>query len=67
MTLAGPVETVVTKELVRQLLDETVENLVAESAYDAELLNRARQVFEQVALADDFPDFLTLPAYDLLP
>ena len=26
----------------------------------------ARRVFEQVALADDFVDFLTLPAYDLL-
>jgi malate synthase len=26
----------------------------------------ARTVFEQVALADDFVDFLTLPAYALL-
>ena len=27
---------------------------------------QARAVFEQVALADDFPTFLTLPAYELL-
>jgi hypothetical protein len=25
------------------------------------------EVFERVALADDFVEFLTLPAYDLLP
>ena len=29
-------------------------------------LQEARQVFEQVALADGFVDFLTLPAYELL-
>ena len=26
----------------------------------------ARRLFEQVALAEDFPDFLTLPAYALV-
>ncbi len=26
----------------------------------------ARRLFEQVALADEFPDFLTLPAYELV-
>ncbi len=67
MTLAGPEKTVVTKELVTKLLDETVERLVADGTYDADLLSQARDVFEQVALADDFPDFLTLPAYELLP
>ncbi len=29
-------------------------------------LDEARRVFEQVALADEFVDFLTLPAYELL-
>ena len=29
-------------------------------------LDDARRLFEQVALADDFPDFLTLPAYELI-
>jgi malate synthase len=26
----------------------------------------ARQLFERVALSDDFEDFLTLPAYELI-
>ena len=29
-------------------------------------LDDARRSFEQVALADEFPDFLTLPAYELV-
>jgi malate synthase len=33
---------------------------------DLPRLQEARQVFEQVALADGFVDFLTLPAYELL-
>src|SRR5262249_33634502 len=33
---------------------------------DLPRLGEARQVFEQVALADDFVEFLTLPAYELL-
>ena len=33
---------------------------------DLPRLQEARQVFEQVALADEFVDFLTLPAYELL-
>jgi malate synthase len=33
---------------------------------DLPQLQEARQVFEQVALADGFVDFLTLPAYELL-
>jgi len=35
-------------------------------AYDAGGFKEAREVFEQVTLADDFVDFLTLPAYRLL-
>ncbi|MGH9061738.1 MAG: malate synthase A, partial [Acidimicrobiales bacterium] len=58
--------TPVTAALVRHLLDER-QAALAEGGLDADLLDRARRVFEQVALADDFPAFLTLPAYDLLP
>ena len=53
----------VTKELVRTRLDETVATLQG----DPDLIKQARAVFEQVALADDFPTFLTLPAYELIP
>jgi malate synthase len=65
--LAGPDRTKVTADLVRRLLDETVSSLSNNGEYDAEILGSARSVFEQVALADDFPPFLTLPAYELLP
>ncbi len=58
--------TPVTADRVRQLLDEAVIRLVA-GGVDEDVLRQARAVFEQVALADDFPTFLTLPAYELLP
>jgi len=53
---------------VRSLLDQLESSLTSgEGALDPELVAKARSVFEQVALADDFPTFLTLPAYELLP
>jgi malate synthase len=51
------------------MIDEELGKLrdaMGEQAYDAGRFKEAREVFEQVALADDFVDFLTLPAYDLL-
>jgi malate synthase len=61
--------TEVTAELIRSLLDELVAELTSPSGggYDPEVVTQARTVFEAVALADDFPPFLTLPAYELLP
>ncbi|HEY2657469.1 MAG TPA: malate synthase A [Solirubrobacteraceae bacterium] len=61
----APDGTVVTQELVRSLLDRFVAEL-DEEGLDPELLTRAREVFESVALAEDFPPFLTQPAYELL-
>ena len=66
VALAGPERTVVTKELVQALLGSTVAGLVASGGYDPVLLAKARAVFERVALSDDFPPFLTIPAYELL-
>jgi malate synthase len=40
--------------------------VIDEEAGSDEISAEARQLFEQVALADDFPEFLTLPAYDHL-
>ena len=51
----------VTEELVRRVIDEEVAGIG-----ELERLDDARQLFEQVALADEFPDFLTLPAYELV-
>ncbi|MGH3516088.1 MAG: malate synthase A [Haloechinothrix sp.] len=54
--------TKVTAELVREVLAEIRAELA--DGIDAELLDAAAELFEQVALAEEFPDFLTLPAYD---
>src|SRR5579875_629301 len=56
---------VVTSELVRQRADKAIAELT-DAGYDPQLLGRARDVFELVALAEDFPPFLTLPAYELI-
>jgi malate synthase len=58
-----------TKDDVRRVVDEElvkIRELVGGDVYDAGRFAEARQVFEQVALADDFAEFLTLPAYQLL-
>jgi malate synthase len=52
----------VTAELVRGVLADVRGELAAEVKED--LLTPAVELFEQVALADEFPDFLTLPAYE---
>jgi malate synthase len=57
---------VVTPELVRAIADEELSSIAAElgdEAYSSSRYPLARTVFEQVALADEFADFLTLPAY----
>ena len=58
----------VTAELVRKVIDDVMAEIEAEvgDAYAKGRWADARDVFEQVALADDFVDFLTLPAYALL-
>jgi malate synthase len=54
----------ITPELVKQITDEELAKLPAED--EGRRFIEARQVFEQVALADDFVEFLTLPAYELI-
>src|SRR3954470_18915163 len=51
----------ITADLVRRVIEEEVAGMG-----ELERLDDARQLFEQVALADEFPDFLTLPAYELI-
>ncbi|PZS05353.1 MAG: malate synthase A [Pseudonocardiales bacterium] len=52
---------VVDRELVTRLLTEE-ENAIAAADADSGV-HRARQLFEEVALAEEFPVFLTLPGY----
>ena len=59
----------VTADLVRSVADDVMADIreqVGQEAYDKGRWTDARSVFEQVALAEDFVDFLTLPAYELL-
>jgi malate synthase len=58
----------VTKDLVRKVADEVTAQIRDEvgDAYDSGRWKEARDIFEEVALADDFVTFLTLPAYDRL-
>jgi malate synthase len=56
----------VTPDLVRRIMSEELDRLKSVPAYDEGLFGQARDLFEQVALAADFVDFLTLPAYDLI-
>ncbi len=55
----------VTDQLVREVLDAEYARLAAE-APEGSRLKDARDLFEQVALADEFVEFLTIPAYDLI-
>jgi malate synthase len=60
---------VVTRELVRTILDEELAKIraaVGEQTWAAGRPDETRALFEQVALGEDFPEFLTLPAYELL-
>jgi malate synthase len=59
----------VTADLVRGVADEVIAEVheqVDDETFDKGRWADARTVFEQVSLADDFVDFLTLPAYELL-
>jgi len=59
----------VTRELVMNLEEEELARILQGLSAEAASNNRfgdARQLFEQVALSDQFTEFLTLPAYEYL-
>ena len=56
----------VTPDLVRRLLGEELARLAQSPGYDESRYRQASDLFEDVALAEEFPDFLTLPAYQLI-
>jgi malate synthase len=60
---------VVTPELVAKIADEETDRIRSEighDMYEAGRFDEARRLFERVSLADEFPEFLTLPAYEIL-
>jgi malate synthase len=59
----------VTNELVRALIGEELEKIrraFGDEAYAHGRAEEAREIFEQVALDDEFVEFLTVPAYEHL-
>jgi malate synthase len=60
---------VVTRDLVERLIDEELTKIrsIAGDAFDAERYGQAVALFTEVALADNFVEFLTLPAYERMP
>ena len=60
----------VTRELVERLVDEemaAVRTSLGEEAFAAGAFDDARSLFTEMALADDFAEFLTLLAYERMP
>ena len=61
--------TVIDRDLVVKILDEELAKIraeVGEETWEAGRPEETRLVFEAVSLGDEFPDFLTEIAYELL-
>ncbi|GAA4582114.1 malate synthase A [Planotetraspora phitsanulokensis] len=54
---------VVTRDLVERIISEELAAIAEEPGYDEGLYAQATALFKEVALDDDFAEFLTLPAY----
>ncbi|HEV2536268.1 MAG TPA: malate synthase A [Streptosporangiaceae bacterium] len=59
----------VTRDLTERLIDEELSKIRAATGegFDAERYGQAVALFTEVALADNFADFLTIPAYERMP
>jgi malate synthase len=59
----------VTRNLVERLIDEELSKIRAATGegFDAERYGQAVALFSEVALADNFAEFLTIPAYERMP
>ncbi|MEO3810007.1 malate synthase A [Sphaerisporangium sp. B11E5] len=58
---------VVTRELVERVIAEELAAMREEPGFDAGRFEQAAELFKEVALDDDFAEFLTLPAYARMP
>ncbi|MFP4096516.1 MAG: malate synthase A, partial [Cyclobacteriaceae bacterium] len=60
---------IITHELYRQLLDEEldkIKEMVGEEQYRKGKFEEAIRIFDELVTSEDFSEFLTLPAYDLI-
>ena len=57
------------RNVVEQIIAEELVNIRAAlgAAFDEGQYEQAKSLFTEVALADDYVDFLTLPAYERMP
>ena len=58
-----------TRDLVQRLVQEELAQIrqaLGEEAYARGRFEEATRLFQQVSLSEDFAEFLTLPAYDVL-
>ncbi len=58
-----------TREHVREVLEQEMERIrseVGDEVWEKGRPDETREVFERVTLGDEFPEFLTLPAYEYL-
>ena len=58
-----------TEDQVRQILDEEMAKIredVGEDTWQKGRPDETKEIFVRVSLGDEFPDFLTLPAYEYL-
>jgi malate synthase len=61
--------TPITAESIHKIADEELgrmRNDFGEETYQIGRFEEARRLLEEVAVSDDFPEFLTLPAYELI-
>ena len=59
----------VTRERVEDMIDEELTNIREQygEEFNAERFGQATALFTEVALADNYIDFLTIPAYERMP
>jgi malate synthase len=59
----------ITRDLVERLIGEELATIREQhgEAFDAARYDEATALFTEVALADDYADFLTIPAYERMP
>jgi malate synthase len=57
------------RDQVRKVLDEEMDKIhadVGDEVWEKGRPDETREIFERVSLSDDFPEFLTLPAYEYI-
>jgi len=59
------VDGVMVQRTIRQQL-EKIRGLIGSARFDSSNFDRAAQVFEEMSVSENFPDFLTVTAYDFL-